>query len=160
MAIVYQYDADGLYLYPADDYNGPMPHNCTATAPPGAAPGRRARWTGQAWEPVEDYRGRAAYRPDGESYTVKDWGPLPEGDSLEPPPPTPEDEAKTRIGEIKAAFARIASDSERPLRALKVAELRGQPEPQADKEKLIDLEARAEELRAELAALESEVQND
>lgn len=39
------------------------------------------------WEQVEDHRGTQGYL-DGEPHEIKDLGPLPDGFSLEPPPPS------------------------------------------------------------------------
>ena len=70
-------------------------------------------------------------------------------------PPTEEEKArKTRQAEIVAGLDEIDRQSRRPERALKVAELMAKTGPQEDKDRLMALEARAEELRAELAAIE------
>lgn len=65
-----------------------------------------------------------------------------------PVPPTPDELASQRRAEIIARFTQIDVDSIRPLRAIAQGEA-----TEADKEKLAALDAEAEELRAELAAL-------
>ena len=88
MATAYQYDAGGYFAGTVEDY-GILPNNATrepVEVPPGCMP----RWTGEAWEQVEDHKGESGY-VNGEPHTIKDYGPYPAGWSAAPPPvPLPE----------------------------------------------------------------------
>ena len=148
MANAYQYDASGYFAGEIDDYGGPLPNNATRMAPQ-APNGYIPRWTGEAWEQVENHKGLVGY-VDGTPHTVADYGPLPEGWSDTPPEPTPNEQATQRRAQIMARLAEIDAASVRPLRAL----VRGDAVPE-DTDKLAALDAEAEELRAELAALEA-----
>lgn len=99
MSRAYQYDASGYFAGEIEDY-GLLPNNTTYTAPT-EQDGHIPRWNGEAWEQVENHQGKEGY-VDGQPFTVKDYGPLPEGWSDSPPPPTPEE---------RAARARAERDS-------------------------------------------------
>jgi hypothetical protein len=142
---VYQYDAPGYYAGEAEDY-GLLPNNSTRTVPQ-IQEGYIPRWNGTAWEQVENHKEREGYL-DGQPHTIKEYGPLPEGWSDTPPPPTPEELAAQRKAEILARLAAIDIDSIRPLRSLAEGAA-----TDYDTDKLATLEAEAAELRAELAAL-------
>ena len=88
MAKAYQYTADGYYAGEVDDY-GILPNNATRTAPT-VVEGKVPRWTGKNWEQVEDHKGKSGY-VNGAPYEIKEYGPLPEGWSETPPPPTVEE---------------------------------------------------------------------
>ena len=63
-----------------------MPAFCTQTAPPAADTHETARWTGNAWELVPDFRGQTYWLDDGSQHMVRDAGePLPPGALPEPP---------------------------------------------------------------------------
>ena len=85
MSTVYQYTADGYYAGEAEDY-GLMPNNATRTAPT-VVEGKVPRWTGKDWEQVEDHKGKSGY-VNGQPHEIKEYGPLPDGWSDTPPPPT------------------------------------------------------------------------
>lgn len=82
---LYQYDNDGFLIgpYPERDI---IPCDCFRECPPKITldgeeipPWHKYRRTGPGrFELVQDHRGREGYL-DGESYTVKKWGPLPKG---------------------------------------------------------------------------------
>jgi hypothetical protein len=95
---VYQTDVDGLFMYETeanelalDPGRFNVPYGATETPPPPVAVGSVARWTGTAWEEVEDHRGETLYRVetgepyeprslveiDGEDVTYPGWGELP-----------------------------------------------------------------------------------
>lgn len=152
MAKTYQYTDDGYYAGEAEDY-GILPNNATYTAPPAAQDGFVHRWTGTSWEQVEDHKGREGY-VNGEPFTVKDFGPLPDGWSDTPPPPTDEYLRQQHIIEIKATLTEIDARSARPLRAM-LLDLRNGIDPSVEDEaELAVCEAEAIELRADLAGLE------
>jgi hypothetical protein len=141
---VYQYDNAGYYLGETEAFGGLMPHNCTATAPE-LQTDFVPRWTGAVWEQVEDHKGKEGYL-NGQAHTIKDYGPLPEGWSDTPPPPTEAELAAQRKAEILAALAEIDIASIRPLRAVADGSA-----DEYDTQKLADLEDAAAELRAGLA---------
>ena len=89
MAKFFQYTADGYYAGEFEDYGGPLPNNATRTAPK-LADGHVPHWNGKKWVLVEDHKGKEGYL-DGERHTVKEYGPLPEGFSETPPPPSLEE---------------------------------------------------------------------
>ena len=98
---VAQLNFEGFFLYPAPAYGDGMPGGAIESFPPGhweddtfildeLPEHQRWRHNGQDYESAPDYRGQQVYRPDGTTYYPDAWGPLPEGDSITPPPPTPE----------------------------------------------------------------------
>lgn len=88
MAKAYQYTADGYFAGELEDY-GLLPNNATRTAPI-VEDGKIPHWTGAAWEQVEDHKGKSGY-VNGQPHEVKEYGPLPDGWSETPPPPTTEE---------------------------------------------------------------------
>ncbi len=100
-----------------------------------------------AWELVEDHRGENGF-VGGVETEIKELGPLPEGWSDTPPPPTEEEKNELRVAEIKSRLNEIDLESVRPLRAMAY----GPPAPEDDA-KLAALEQEAEALRQELAGL-------
>ena len=69
--------SDGDYLLPAFS---------TLVAPPAAGTHETARWTGNAWELVPDFRGQTYWLDNGSQHMVRDAGePLPPGALPEPP---------------------------------------------------------------------------
>ena len=83
MSTVYQYDCNAYFLGETKAYNGRMPHNCTALKPV-LQEGFVPCWNGSQWEQVENHKGLEGYL-NGEPYTIKDYGPLPEGFSVTDP---------------------------------------------------------------------------
>lgn len=88
MVKFYQYTADGYFAGEFEDH-GLLPNNATRT-PPQLSDGYIPRWNGNRWVLVEDHKGQEGYL-NGEQYTVKDYGPLPEGFSETSPPPSLEE---------------------------------------------------------------------
>lgn len=104
MAKAYQYDADGYYAGEIEDYGGPLPNNAARTAPK-IEEGFIPRWNGKLWEQVENNKGREGY-VNGEAFTVKEYGPLPEGWSATLPPPSlneMKDKARAALREKRKA---------------------------------------------------------
>ena len=102
MSIVYQYDANAYFVAQCDDYGGSLPHNCTAVKPV-LQEGFIPHWTGglgSAWQQVENHKGQEGYL-NGEPYTIKDYGPLPEGFSTSKPLPSLEEAKKQARQELK-----------------------------------------------------------
>ena len=147
------------------DSNHPLrPFTFSADATPGSLPPDNAlrieppehgenQWPGEskgAWVLIADYRDKQGFI-DGEPHTINDFGPLPESWSDTAPPPDPEELRQARRAEILAELAEIDRQSVRPLRAIAKGTATDE-----DQERLAGLEARAEELRAELAGLEDD----
>lgn len=152
MAKAYRYTLPDGYFAGAVEDHGLLPSNATYEAPE-EIEGFIPRWNGSAWEQVENHKGKEGYL-DGQPYTIKNYGPLPEGWSDTPPPPTPEELAERRKGEILARLTEIDAASVRPLRAIAQEEA-----TQDDTDKLAALDAEAAALRAELLELtETDVQ--
>lgn len=101
MPKVYQYTADGYYAGEVEDY-GLLPNNATRTAPT-LQDGHIPRWTGTAWESVENHKGKEGY-VDGKPSKIKDYGPLPAGWSDTPPPPTLEEAKTAKRAEIRIGY--------------------------------------------------------
>ncbi len=101
--IAHQYDSDGYYAEPIEDF-GLLPNNSTHVKPVLLA-GFIPRWDGKAWQQVENHKDEEGYL-NGEPYRIKDYGPYPEGFSLtppEPPKPTLEELKARAIAQIDAA---------------------------------------------------------
>lgn len=88
MAKAYQYTADGYFAGEVDDF-GILPNNATHTAPT-LKKGFIPCWDGEKWGQVEDHKGETGY-VNGQPYTINEYGPLPDGWSDTPPPPTIEE---------------------------------------------------------------------
>lgn len=95
MAIVHQYDKDGFYLGPVDDYGGPRPHGCAGEAPPETLPDGSAvpefkcfrRLGSGEFELIEDYRGQTGFDVEsGFPVEIKDHGPWPDNLARAPKP--------------------------------------------------------------------------
>ena len=88
MSKAYQYTAEGYFAGEVEDY-GLLPNNSTRTTPE-LQTGFIPRWNGEGWEQVEIHKGVEGYL-NGEPHEVKEYGPLPDGWSDTPPPPTIEE---------------------------------------------------------------------
>jgi len=153
MAIVYQYDAAGYYVGPSDDYGAAaLPHNTTREPAP-LANEYIPRWTGRAWEQVENHKGREGWL-NGQPHKITEYGPLPEGWSDNPPEPTAEELAERRRAAIEGELDAIDRRGRRASRAAALALARGQAVDPDDLDKLAELEAQADVLRVERKRLE------
>ena len=101
MSIAYQYTADGYYAGPIEDY-GLLPHGATRMAPD-IRDGFVPRWTGAAWEQVEDHRGKTGY-VNGQAVELREPGPLPDGWSDTPPPPSLTDAKVSKAAAVRRAY--------------------------------------------------------
>jgi hypothetical protein len=101
---VAQLDHEGFFVGTSKAYGRGLPGNAREEFPPeGDLPEHhRWRWVGKAYEATPDYRGQTVYKPDGTTYHPATWGPLPDGDSLDPPPPSPEEALAEAIAGKKA----------------------------------------------------------
>lgn len=101
MTTVYQTDAAGFYVPPADGNPAiadpdPMnegewliPGGCVLEAPPPIGSKQAARWTGQGWELVPDLLGSVYWTADGVKHTVSERGVgFPAGALTQDPGPT------------------------------------------------------------------------
>jgi hypothetical protein len=138
--------------------------SATSTAPPADIPaGSVPRWTGSAWEIVEDHRrhpddkgakqGGTKYWLPGDTHAsparyMEELGPLPEGALPEAPAKTQAELDAERRAEIISRLSAIDTDSVRPLRAIADGTA-----TDFDRQKLAALETEAATLRAELATL-------
>jgi hypothetical protein len=64
------------------------------------------------WEQVEDHKGKEGY-VNGERATIKDYGPLPDGWSDTPPPPTFAEALAAKLGEVMAGYGAAFADMEK-----------------------------------------------
>ena len=101
MATAYQYTIDGYFAGAVEDY-GLLPNNATYTQPP-SKNGYIPRWAAGKWSLVEDHVGVAGYL-NGTPHTITDYGPLPEGWSDTPPPPSLAAAKAAKQAEISSAF--------------------------------------------------------
>lgn len=143
----------------------------TPVAPPTDIPtGHAARWTGSAWEVVEDHRqhmdskgtkigGTPYWQPaEGDDWQsppryTEELGPLPDGavtERPEKPAPTRQEIDSVREVEIKAELQSIDAQSGRPARAVALATVRGESPDTEDVARLEELEVQAQALREEL----------
>lgn len=84
MSKAYQYDADGYYAGDVE-CQGLLPNNATDTAP-ARQDGYIPRWNGTTWEQTENHTGEEGY-VNGTPHTIKEYGPYPQGWSINPPLP-------------------------------------------------------------------------
>lgn len=85
MAKCYQCDHKGFFVAEIDDDGGFLPAGAIYEAPD-FSNGYIPRWNGAAWEQVENHKGEEGYI-NGETFTIKAYGPLPDGWSETAPPP-------------------------------------------------------------------------
>jgi len=128
--IAYRYTLpDGYYAGAVED-GGLLPSNATYDAPPEVPEGYVARWTGEAWELIEDHRGTRYWLPDDdwthEGREVAELGPLPEGAILTRPE-MPED-----VRQERAAQA-VRAERDRRLAACDYLMMPDYPLPEADR---------------------------
>lgn len=101
----YQYDHEGYFSFEIEDDCGFLPAGAVYHAPE-FKDGHIPRWNGKTWEQVETHKGKEGY-VNGQPYTIKKHGPLPEGWSETPPPPTVEEAKAAKWAEIVNGQAMI-----------------------------------------------------
>ncbi|GAA0586980.1 DUF4376 domain-containing protein [Halomonas salifodinae] len=80
------------------------PANATDQEPPATGEHQAARWTGEAWELVPDWRGHVYWTEDGQRHEITELGTEPPADALGEAPPEPlEDLAERKRREIDTA---------------------------------------------------------
>ena len=69
----------------------------------------RWRLVQRAWVATPDHRGREGFMPDGTPHKVGEWGPLPDGWTVEKPiiPPTLEEARTAKLAEINAGYSSV-----------------------------------------------------
>lgn len=110
MAKVYQYDNLGFYVGETEDYNGPMPHNCTNVAPSGNKLEQYQRYCFKNGKWVEncDYRGASGWI--GPQQIRVTTPKLPEGFSFEQPELLKEEKACITEAERNAKRTQMKDD--------------------------------------------------
>lgn len=146
MEKVYQYNASRYYVGETCHYGGPLPNNTTLVAPD-LQEGYIPRWIRTEWEQVENHKDKEGY-VNGERFTIKEYGPLPEGWSDTPPPLTEAEFTAQRLAAIDSRLAELDAATIRPMRALLDGSGTGD-----DKARLAALEQEAQALREERKGL-------
>lgn len=137
MAKAHQYYMPSGYYAGSIEDRGLRPGNSTYEAPE-IIEGYIPRWTGEAWEQVENHKGKEGYigtRP----HTIKEYGPLPE-DFTDSPNPNAEEiavEAKAYVlGNLAAldseyltprTLAGLVTGDEYALEAYRIHEEKAEP---------------------------------
>lgn len=124
MSIAHQYTADGYYSGSVEDY-GFLPNNATYTKPLAEKDGFVQKWNGKEWEYVESHKGESGYL-DGKPFEMKQYGPLPDGFTETPPPPTDAELAEQvraeRDGKLAASDKYLVADF--PISAEKLEQVK------------------------------------
>ncbi len=107
MSIAYQYNSSGYYVGEIEDY-GLLPNNATYMVPV-IRYGFIPHWTGATWEQVENHVGESGW-VNGIPFTIKDYGPYPDGWSTEPPAPTPAENVSRFNQEINSRLLSFAQE--------------------------------------------------
>lgn len=103
MAIYYQHYADGYFAWKEEGY-GSLPNNATYV-PCTEVEGYIPRWNGESWDQVENHKGKQGFIGKI-PHTIEEYGPLPEGWSETPPPPTPEEERAIMLSQFTNVIQR------------------------------------------------------
>ena len=101
MATAYQYTSEGYYAGEVEDH-GLLPNNATNTAPV-IKKGFVPCWDGKKWGQVEDHKDKSGY-VNGQPHTINAYGPLPDGWSDTPPPPSLADAQTAKRQQINSGF--------------------------------------------------------
>ena len=139
------------------------PVNASREAPPEAPPGFWPAMGDEGWILIEDHRNEKGY-VGKTPVEVKDFGPYPDGWSLEPPPPTAEELKEAAINACLAKLDELDRKSTRSMRAIETirrylemtqgpAKADAQNELDVELDFLTDLDAEAGKKRNELAEL-------
>lgn len=73
-----------------------IPAGATDIEPPATGEHQAARWAGDDWQVVPDYRGHVYYTDDGERHEITELGTEPPADALDQAPPEPLDTIAAR----------------------------------------------------------------
>ena len=143
---VYQHDSNGYFLGETTAYNGLMP-NGTTDIKPTLKEGYIPKFVNNAWEQVENHIGLEGYL-NGQPYTIKEYGELPNGFTTEKPPLTQEELNQQRITQIHEELTNLDTKSVRAVRAIQAG-----TGTDDDKKALTELEKQVTVLRTELSSL-------
>lgn len=148
MAVCYQCNSDGYYLWDTDDYgSGFLP--CGAVwEKPTFVDGYIPRWTGEKWEQVENHVGEKGY-VNGKPIVINEYGPYPEGWSKDAPP---EDTKLIRLRKIDEELDDISTETLPLLR-----KIMGKTDVEENTEKLIIMQKAYEPLIVERQKLYDEL---
>lgn len=101
----YCHDSNGYYIGQDSDHGQALPNNATYAAPESKA-GFIPHWNGGEREQVENHKGEKGY-VNGQHIEIEEYGLLPEGWSITPPPPTLEEAKAAKKSAIDANTNRI-----------------------------------------------------
>ena len=127
------------------------PDNALWIAPPDDCPegfAIVAREDRAGWDIVPDHRPTGAFSPDGQWHRVDFPGELPEGWTVDPPPPSPEDVLKAEIAELQARLDALDAEYLKPYTLANLA--LGDPEAL---ERKAECDAAKAEIKAKLKKL-------
>ncbi|RAH37529.1 DUF4376 domain-containing protein [Halomonas sp. SL1] len=85
-----------------------IPAGATSSEPPATGKREAARWSGQAWEIVSDWRGHVYWLADGSRHEITELGVEPPADGLDEQPPASLD---TLAARQRAAIAAALADA-------------------------------------------------
>ncbi|PSJ22134.1 hypothetical protein CVH10_08665 [Halomonas sp. ND22Bw] len=85
-----------------------IPAGATVIEPPATGANETARWAGEAWEMVSDWRGHVYWLADGSSHEISELGVEPPDDALDEAPPEP---LKDLAARQRAAIATALADA-------------------------------------------------
>jgi hypothetical protein len=135
------------------------PDGAVRFPPPSGYPqGKHPAFKDGSWVLIDDHRNESGY-VNGQPFTIKDYGPYPDGWSTTPPPPTPEQIKQEAINQCLGKLAELDAKSTRTIRSIEVLRYRQSNGENVTSELaseiafLGNLENQAQETRAELAAL-------
>lgn len=125
-----------------------VPAGATDSEPPTTGMNEAARWTGETWEVVPDWRGHVYWLTDGSRHEITELGTEPPADALDEEPPEPLDKLASR----KRAEINTARDTDlqagmpytMPDGTQETVQTRAQDEPN-----LLGLAIEARDLKAE-----------
>jgi hypothetical protein len=134
------------------DLSTPPTEPYTLIPPPEYGREQIACFIDGAWRLLEDHRRQWGWI-NGEPVMIEDIGPLPEGFSTTPPPPT---QAELNEQARKEYLAELESIDKATIRAMREVEISESADTVTfARNKLSQLETRAEELRSLMADLDS-----
>lgn len=88
-----------------------IPAGATSIEPPATGANEAARWAGEDWEVVPDWRGHAYWLADGSRHDITELGVEPPNDALDQEPPKPiSDIAARKREEITASLSYSLSE--------------------------------------------------
>ena len=139
-----------IHSLPAMPGTYPPANALRGEEPPTARPGFHPAEKAGQWIAIEDHRGETGY-VNGQPHEIKDFGPLPDGWSDTPPPPTLHEAREARLDEVMSAYQAAFSPIEKVYPS---AEREGWPIQEAEAKALLaDSQADAASVAPVLSAL-------